>query len=246
MAAATTTSKISLSTTIGITAKMGDTWDPQKSAIARCLVARCLDAGLQRSWFRSQGSIQDVIRQVTGESFSGTTKASLQVSLENLRPPLESIGEIWCNLHTSLAAERNKYRIMFFLAFLLYATGAKWEIVQGLMVLSMPEPSTSVCPPAEPSFNLAITRATFKGDATEVVSRLAHGREECPEWRRPRNHRETDRAYITRRHNLWCPELERLKSRFVDDLNTQLNGAWILRTPTGEPYGSYMDVASIM
>jgi len=219
---------------------------PSKECNRASLVARCLDAGVQRSLFRPQGSIQDIIRQVTGESFSGTTKASLQVNLENLRPPLESIGEFWCNLHTSLAAEKNKYRIMFFLAFLLYATGAKWEIVQVLMVLSMPEPSTSICPPAEPSFNLAITRATFKGDATEVASRLVHGREECPEWRRPRNHGETNREYITRRHNLWCSESERLKSRFVDDLNTQLNGAWILRTPTGEPYGSYMDVASIM
>jgi len=114
------------------------------------------------------------------------------------------------------------------------------------MVLSMPEPSTSICLPAELSFNLAITRATFKGDATEVASRLVHGREEFPEWRRPRNHGETNREYITRRHNLWCSESERLKSRFVDDLNTQLNSAWILRTPTGEPYGSYMDVASIM
>ncbi|KAK0723613.1 hypothetical protein B0T26DRAFT_811927 [Lasiosphaeria miniovina] len=219
---------------------------PSKECNRASLVARCLDAGVQRSLFSPQGSIQDIIRQVTGESFSGTTKASLQVNLENLRPPLESIGEFWCNLHTSLAAEKNKYRIMFFLAFLLYATGAKWEIVQVLMVLSMPEPSTSVCPPAEPSFNLAITRATFKGDATKVVSRLAHRREECPEWRLPRNHGEKNRAYITRRHNLWYPESERLKSRFVDDLNTQLNGAWILQTPAGEPYGSYMDVASIM
>jgi hypothetical protein len=66
-----------------------------------------------------------------------------------------------------------------------------------LMVLSMLEPSTSVYPPsAEPSFNLAITRATFKGDATEVVSRLAYKREECLEWPRPRNSGETDRAYI--------------------------------------------------
>jgi len=135
---------------------------------------------------------------------------------------------------------------MFFLAFLLYATGVKWEIVQVLMVLSMLEPSTSICLPVEPSFNLAITRAIFKGDATEVACWLAYGREECPEWRRPWNYGETNREYITCRHNLWCSELERLKLRFVDDLNTQLNGVWILRTPIGEPYGSYMDVASIM
>ena len=50
---------------------------PSKECNRASLVARCLDAGVQRSMFRPQGSIQDIIRQLTGESFSGTTKASL-------------------------------------------------------------------------------------------------------------------------------------------------------------------------
>ncbi|KAK0738067.1 hypothetical protein B0T18DRAFT_394422 [Schizothecium vesticola] len=209
------------------------------------LLVRCLDAGLLRSLYSPEGSLQSKIRAVTGDTFGGRTPASLGISLENLRLPAESIGEVWCNLHHILVDEPNKYRVMFFLSTLLYAQGAEWEIVQALMVLSMSQ-SAFPAPPAAEDFNLDIHRETFQRHAEREINHWIHRREICPAWSIPRNWGETNRQYAERRDSLRQSESARLTRQLAADLASQLQFSWSLATPAGNTYSSYIDISRAM
>lgn len=209
------------------------------------LLVRCLDAGLPLSLYRSEGSLQSKIRDVTGDIFGGTTNASLGASLENLRAPSETIGKVWCNLHHSLVGEPNKYSVMVFLSTLLYAKGAEWEIVQALMVLSMSQ-SAFPAPPAADNFNLGIDRDTFQRLAEKEINHWVHRCDICPAWSIPRNEPETYQQYTERRNSLWQSESTRLTRQLATDLAHQLQTSWSLATPVGVAYGSYIDISRAM
>lgn len=208
------------------------------------LVVRCLDTGVPYSLYPPQGSLQHIIQAVTGKSFSGTAEADLDFRVKNLEPPGNSIGSVWCNLPTKLADEQNKYRVMFFLATLLYAERAEWEVVQALMVVS--QSSRRVLPPAEDSFDLRLRRERFREEAQARVDNLSYPVHSCPEWDFARYSSESQHRYKERRNQAWATKSKALKARFTAALANQLIVSWTLTTPTGEPYGSYFSVGTVM
>ncbi|KAK1833383.1 hypothetical protein QBC39DRAFT_424743 [Podospora conica] len=227
---------------------------PSKDCDQVSLVVRCLDAGIfcslhhladvWEAFPHPVDSLQSIIRRVTGDKFSGRDKADLRFSLENLSPPHESIGGVWCNLHKLLVDEPNKYRVMFFLSTLLYAEDAEWEVVHALMVLYLKQSTPALL--ASGDFDLDIHRDTFQRYTKQEIKAWIRPRENSPAWSIPRNPGETNRNYAERRTSVWQSESEKLANQLAINLSNQLRVSWILVVPPGIACGPYFDISKAM
>ncbi|KAK3323063.1 hypothetical protein B0H66DRAFT_515810 [Apodospora peruviana] len=216
-------------------------------------LVRCIESDRGRLVQKPASDLAARILSVNGDKFSGDETISLEFDLDNLKSPEKVLAGLWCGLHGGLAGEENRYRKIFFLATLLYADNANWEVVQALMALgTIATFGRAVLPPPDSDlngsvFNLEINKRTLPGIWKDQAHNATHPFHKCPEKDLAKGGRESNSQAKTRRYNLWKSNSVDKVGQFVGELSTQLYKGWTVTTPDGNSlYSTYIDVSTVM
>ncbi|KAJ4291237.1 hypothetical protein N0V88_006237 [Collariella sp. IMI 366227] len=214
-------------------------------------VIRCIVSGSQKLLDDiSVQRLREAVLQSTGMGFPGHPAVDFSFKLENLKPFETALKGLWCGLHTKLAEERNKHKIAFLLASLLYAESVNWDIVQALMTIANVGDKfhRTICPPNEVSFDLNYKISTMKNRVDKIISTRLYRYNQCPEARLPRNCNESKSAWSQRSHHAWQCRSNALAKEFASALEAEWQMGWTVSTPvnSGNRYSSYMDVSAAM
>ncbi|KAK3937045.1 hypothetical protein QBC46DRAFT_320431 [Diplogelasinospora grovesii] len=190
--------------------------------------------------------LRSAILEENGQEFLGDPERDVRFNVDFLLPG--SLSGLWCGLHSSLAGERNRYRIIFFLAGLVFSQTVEWDLIQTLMALATLQPFRDciISPPDESEFRLQFDRSSLPDRVRAIVNSHAYPFESCPEANWPRYEGETNWQADERRRDAWETSHTSFIDRFVQELQAQWSKGWNIRTPNGPAYKSYFGVDRIL
>jgi hypothetical protein len=211
-------------------------------------VARRVVSGSEQLLSQPSDSLRQTILQIAGEQFPGSPEVDLTFSLDHLQPHPNSLGELWCGLHTSVVNEPNKYKVAFFLSALIHAKEGSWDLVQALlgMAIAWVKFRLEIKPPREDDFDLDYNISTMNDRVKKIVQGQLYDFNQCPEAQLPRWSNETENAAEGRRHEAWSTKAGQLTRSFVSELEAEWCSRWRVSEPTQENYYRYMKVNAIM
>lgn len=189
-------------------------------------------------------SIQDVIGSVIEGPSSATGKPALKLRFHFgwLAEPAESFSGLWCRMNESLASmehSRDKYRLMFFFAALIFAKNSSWDIVQLLLARAIIPSVRSVQLPAEPKFNRTYGLTLSENTLKILAQNEACAFEDCPEFSLPARQRESRSETVLRRRSAW----QSASDARVRELTQELINQWPCKSvyiPGNAAYKTYI------
>lgn len=205
---------------------MVDTWSPNIKVAGDLL-------NEMESWCSSIDGIAEVV------------DTDLGFNQEWLDPPSSFLPHRWCTLHSLLSTcdrQKDKYRIMFFLATLAYSKYARPKLVQALLAFATVDELHVFPVPQFARFDIAIGYQPDKTRLTQLVASHFISFQESPESRLPRLPQEREKIARKRREAIFGAKKVKLVKEWVDHMVHQWPATHVV-APDNPENKTYIEAA---
>ena len=167
---------------------------------------------------------------------------SVGYDMKWLDPLVKFLPNDWCTLQKTLSssvAQRDKYRIMWFLATLAYSQHAKQELVQTLLAFVTVPELRAIGPPDYPMFQLCHGFGPDRKILIGITRKWIRPYNSCPESKLPSIPFETFQQAEKRRKSEHQIAMEKCLGAYVDALICQSHEASV-HNPAGGDFDTYI------
>ncbi|KAK4204643.1 hypothetical protein QBC40DRAFT_345375 [Triangularia verruculosa] len=192
--------------------------------------------------------LKSTILSTTGDDFYGNPRVDLLFNSGYFDRPSDALKGLWCGLHRSLAKEENRYRVIFFLSSLAFATEADLDLVQALLAITTHRAmfGSLVEPPDAEAFHLAFDNASLRNRVTEVVNEKCLPMKKCPAVPLSRRPHESESNFQARRYKQWETHSGAMAKALVSSLQSQWSKSWTITKPLGQSFEEWIDLDAVM
>ena len=171
----------------------------------------------------------------------------LRFDIQYLKDPAAILPNFWCRFDEALASvdtARDKYKLMFFFAGMIFAQESKWDVVQLLLARAAIQSVRSVSLPGEQRFNRAHGSVPTRHQLKTEVQKGARPFRDCPEHSLPNLLGESRHETQERRYAIW----KGASNTYVDSLVNDIMRQWPCRSvsiPQHIDYQQYVQVDKV-
>ncbi|KAK4175214.1 hypothetical protein QBC36DRAFT_355360 [Triangularia setosa] len=225
-----------------------DQQEVKRSSIAQN-IASSIDSGTAQLLFPTTPSmLKPEILSTTGSSFCGSPRVDLRFSSGYFDKPKDALKGLWCGLHRALATEENRYRVIFFLSSLSFATKASLDLIQALLAITTHRVMFGhlVIPPDEESFDMAYDGASLRQRVTNIVRNKRFPMRKCPSISLSRRPHESGGSFQARCREEWDTQSGVMVKALVSSMESQWSSSWTVARPSGQPCEEWVDVDAVI